>query len=165
MGCNTRDCPLLKDTIQPPVKWQQSDIPAVSPIICLLIYHTQLPCAMFSCPRRTLATSNGLSSHVPQGVSRHKDTQPPVQKLLEKRYIAKRKTLLGLCGKDWVQDENINLKFQMGWSHTLQVCASVHRPLLWQCICMCGGYIHMYIQTLVHVHVYIYKIIYMCVCI
>lgn len=42
------------DTIQPPVKRRQSEVPEASPIISLPIYCTRLPRDILSCPRRTL---------------------------------------------------------------------------------------------------------------
>lgn len=49
----------------------------------------------------------------------------------------------------WFMDENfISLRFQIAWSHTLQVCASSYWHTVWEA-CMCV-YIYMYIHTLVY---------------
>ncbi|XP_009317425.1 PREDICTED: androgen-induced gene 1 protein [Pygoscelis adeliae] len=93
-----RDCPPLKDTIQPPLKWRQSEIPEVSLIICLLIYRTRLPRAVLSCPRRTPPSALVSPPTYLRGSPDTRTHSLPFRSYRIKRYIAKRKTLLRLCG-------------------------------------------------------------------
>lgn len=72
-----RVCPLLKGMIQPPVQWQQLEIPKVFPtILSPHLLHSAAPCHALL-PQQDTATSTGFSCRAPEGVFRHRDEQPP----------------------------------------------------------------------------------------
>lgn len=86
-----RVCPLLKGMIQLPVQWKQAEIPKIFPSFCLLIYCTQLPHAMLSCPSRTLPPALVSHTRYLRGSScTGTSSLHPIQKLLGKCYNAKR---------------------------------------------------------------------------
>lgn len=110
------------------------------------LLHLAAPCRALQ-PQEDPATSTGSSSHVPRELSRYKDARHI--SCWKNTTLQREKRYCDYMVRIGFRIKTLNVKFQMGWSHTLQVCASIHKGTMWRQY-MC---VHMYIHTLLYVWV------------